>query len=144
MDIDTKPGFQVLSSINSDLKIRDYKKQRHHRKSRSGCLPCKEKKVKVCTFSLISLLVLYHVSVTRTSQCAYDVDETGELVYMAGPMRASMNITLWRALRLQSSLQSAQSLLYTPVRKMEPLVFNSCIISVQTGMPYSACRVVTS
>jgi hypothetical protein len=54
MDIDNKPGFQVLSSINSDLKIRDYKKQRHHRKSRSGCLPCKEKKVKVCfSFSLL-------------------------------------------------------------------------------------------
>ncbi|KAH7393346.1 hypothetical protein BKA64DRAFT_724487 [Cadophora sp. MPI-SDFR-AT-0126] len=46
MDINTNPGFQVLSSINADVKIRDYKKQRHHRKSRSGCLPCKEKKVK--------------------------------------------------------------------------------------------------
>ncbi|PVH85149.1 hypothetical protein DL98DRAFT_451876 [Cadophora sp. DSE1049] len=55
MDIDTKPGFQVLSFVNSDLKIRDYKKQRHHQKSRSGCLPCKEKKVKLSTLSSITL-----------------------------------------------------------------------------------------
>ncbi|KAK7887920.1 hypothetical protein LTR67_009314 [Exophiala xenobiotica] len=44
MDIDNKPGFQVLSSINSDLKIRDYKKQRHHRKSRSAVFPAKKKR----------------------------------------------------------------------------------------------------
>ena len=49
-------------------------------------------------------------------------------MHMTGLVRASMNPTFWGALRLQSSLQSALSLLYTPVEKLEPLVFNSCII----------------
>ena len=45
---DVKPGFQVLSLNYFDPRVRDYKKRKVHKKTKSGCLTCKAKKVKVC------------------------------------------------------------------------------------------------
>lgn len=43
-------GFQILSLSNYAPIVRDYKKLKTHQKSRSGCVACKEKRVKVCMF----------------------------------------------------------------------------------------------
>jgi hypothetical protein len=45
-----KNGFQILSLSNYAPTVRDYKKLKKHQKSRSGCVACKEKRVKVCIF----------------------------------------------------------------------------------------------
>jgi hypothetical protein len=45
---DAKAGFQVLSLNYFDPRVRDYKKRKVHKKTKSGCLTCKAKKVKVC------------------------------------------------------------------------------------------------
>ncbi|KAK0124131.1 hypothetical protein ONS95_009114 [Cadophora gregata] len=67
-----KPGFQVLTFINSDLKIRDYKKQRQHRKSRSGCRPCKDKKVKCDECKPVCLRCR-----RNERACTYDMPDEG-------------------------------------------------------------------
>jgi hypothetical protein len=106
---DIQSGFQVLSSNNPDLRIRDYKKQRPHKKSRSGCLPCKVKKVKVCVFSRLSIpayCYLYDISVTSVNLFANDVKETKGHVYIAGLMTMSTNTIMLTALRFQTSAQS--------------------------------------
>jgi hypothetical protein len=103
---DTQSGFQVLSSNNFDLRIRDYKKQRPHKKSRSGCLHCKVKKVKVCDFSRLSITAncyLYDISVTSLNLFANDVKEIEGHVYIAGLMTDTIMLT---ALRYQTSVQS--------------------------------------
>ncbi|KAB5514899.1 hypothetical protein GE09DRAFT_1264307 [Coniochaeta sp. 2T2.1] len=41
-----KNGFQILSLSNYAPTVRDYKKLKAHRKARSGCVACKEKRVK--------------------------------------------------------------------------------------------------
>lgn len=46
--MDAKARFQVLSLNDFDPRVRDYKKRKMHKKTKSGCLTCKEKKVKVC------------------------------------------------------------------------------------------------
>jgi hypothetical protein len=46
--MDVKTGFQVLSLNGFDPRVRDYKKRELHKKTKSGCLTCKAKKVKVC------------------------------------------------------------------------------------------------
>jgi hypothetical protein len=46
--MDAQAGFQVLSLNDFDGGVRDYKKRKVHKKTRSGCLTCKAKKVKVC------------------------------------------------------------------------------------------------
>jgi len=46
--MDAKAGFQILSLNGFDLRVRDYKKRKEHKKTKSGCLTCKVKKVKVC------------------------------------------------------------------------------------------------
>ncbi len=147
MTTDAQPGFQILSSSNPDLRIRDYKKQRPHRKSRSGCLPCKVKKVKVCNSFSLSLPVyrsLHGISVTSVNQFANDAEETEDNVYMASLMTVNMNTALLAALRLRASPQSLWLLILTPVRRMVPLVFNFYIISIQIGMTYSIYLVVMS
>jgi hypothetical protein len=40
-------AFQVFSIKEADPKLREIKKRRPHKKTRSGCLSCKAKKVKV-------------------------------------------------------------------------------------------------
>lgn len=45
--MDSKAGFQVLSLNGIDAKVRNYQKRKAHRKTNSGCLTCKGKKVKV-------------------------------------------------------------------------------------------------
>lgn len=47
---DAKALFQVLARDDDqlDLKVREYKKRKLHKKTKSGCLTCKAKKVKVC------------------------------------------------------------------------------------------------
>jgi hypothetical protein len=44
---DAKAGFHVLSLNDFDPRVRDYKKRKVHKKTKSGCLTCKAKKVKV-------------------------------------------------------------------------------------------------
>jgi len=44
---DAQPGYQVLSLSEFDSKLRDYKKRKSHKKTTSGCLACKAKRVKV-------------------------------------------------------------------------------------------------
>lgn len=48
LTMNAKPGFQVLSLNDFDPRVRDYKKRKVHKKTKSGCLTCKAKKVKVC------------------------------------------------------------------------------------------------
>ena len=40
-------AFQVLSLNEYEPQIRDYKKRKLHKKTRSGCLTCRTKRVKV-------------------------------------------------------------------------------------------------
>lgn len=42
-------SFQVLSLNGPKLELREHKKRRPHKKTKSGCLSCKVKKVKVRT-----------------------------------------------------------------------------------------------
>jgi hypothetical protein len=40
-------GFQIISFADSDTHAREYKRRRPHQKTRSGCVACKIKRVKV-------------------------------------------------------------------------------------------------
>ncbi len=109
MTMDTQSGFQVLSSNNPDLRIRDYKKQRPHKKSRSGCLSCKVKKVKVCVFSRLSTSAhcyLYDISVMSVDLFANDVKEIEGNAYIASPITMSTNTIMLTALGFHTSAQS--------------------------------------
>ncbi|KAI9849758.1 MAG: hypothetical protein M1838_006259 [Thelocarpon superellum] len=44
--MDGKAAFRVLSLNDADPRVREYKKRKVHEKTKSGCLPCKAKRVK--------------------------------------------------------------------------------------------------
>lgn len=50
VSMESKSEFHILSLSNSDARVRDYKKRKAHKKTKSGCLPCRAKRVKVCIF----------------------------------------------------------------------------------------------
>lgn len=41
------PQFQVIALSQPGLQVKEYKRRKPHKKTRSGCLPCKAKRVKV-------------------------------------------------------------------------------------------------
>ena len=45
---DWRPGFRVFSLNDHQALDRDYRNRRAHKKTRSGCLSCRSKRVKVC------------------------------------------------------------------------------------------------
>jgi hypothetical protein len=75
----SRPTFQVFSF--SEDTIKPYKKQKTHRKTRSGCLTCKLKKVKVrvlCVeFGRVELMLTPR-SATRFVQYAPGAKEMGD------------------------------------------------------------------
>jgi hypothetical protein len=47
---DMTGNFQVLTLDGPSAQLREHKKRRPHKKTKSGCLSCKVKKVKVCLY----------------------------------------------------------------------------------------------
>jgi hypothetical protein len=40
-------GFQVLSLVDDQMRLAEYKRRRSHEKTKLGCRTCKKKRVKV-------------------------------------------------------------------------------------------------
>lgn len=128
MATDTQSGFSVLSATDADLRGRDYKRLRPHKKTRAGCLPCKEKKVKVSVVSrspLAELRGLYDTSVTSADRSANDVKEISAHAYTATIPTADMITVILTSAPFRTSAHSLRLRLLTPVQDTGPLVFSS-------------------
>jgi hypothetical protein len=86
-----KKGFQILYLSNYAPTVRDYKNLKTNSKSRSGCLACKEKRVKVCISLDIPGVAMMEgltvCSVTKYNLYVRDVKETTGLVSTVAALR---------------------------------------------------------
>jgi hypothetical protein len=74
--LNPEPNYQVLSQIRdgANLYLRQYKKRKTHTKTRSGCLTCKTRKVKVSIRIPHDRCKLTPNSATSLVQCVLSVN----------------------------------------------------------------------
>lgn len=74
--LNPEPNYQVLSQIRDgpNLYLRQYKKRKTHTKTRSGCLTCRARKVKVSIRIPHDMCKLTPNSATRLVQCVLSVN----------------------------------------------------------------------